>query len=122
MTHEHWTSGDAELTNALRALYAAPTEGSYWDALEARILAHVARGDDGAVWWSELAEMVRPGLVAAAALIIAASLGMAHSRQIEAQSAYATLITPAPATMEPSSSRAGSVGDGDMAIHYILSR
>ena len=39
MTHEHWTSGDAELTNALRALYAAPTEGSYWDALEARILA-----------------------------------------------------------------------------------
>ena len=33
MTHDRWTSGDAELTNALRALYAAPADESYWDAL-----------------------------------------------------------------------------------------
>mgnify|MGYP001796019656 CR=1 FL=1 len=36
MTPDRWTAGDAELTSALRALYAAPTEESYWDALEAR--------------------------------------------------------------------------------------
>jgi hypothetical protein len=121
MTNERWTSGDAELTYALRALYAAPADESYWDALEARILAHVAHGDDGVRWWGELADMVRPGLVAAAALILAATLAMVRSQQIEARSAYASLISPAPAAIE-SSSRAGSIGDGDMAIHYLLSR
>ena len=120
MTHDRWTAGDAELTGALRALYAAPTEESYWDALEARILAHVAHGDDVQAWWSELADMARPGLVAAAALILAAGAAMAHSRQTEAASAYASVIAPSPASLEPA--RGGSVGDGDVAIHYLLSR
>ena len=120
MTHDRWTSGDAELTNALHALYAAPTEERYWDALEARILAHVARGDEGAMWWSELMEMVRPGLLAAAALILAATLAMVRSQQLEARSAYASVIA-APSTLE-ASSRGASVGDGDVAIHYLLSR
>ena len=43
MTDHRWTPGDVELTDALRAQYAAPSEENYWDALEARILAHVAR-------------------------------------------------------------------------------
>jgi hypothetical protein len=120
MTHDRWTSGDAELTNALRALYAAPGEDSYWDALEARILAHVAHGDEGAKWWGELVEMVRPGLVAAAALILAATLAMARSQQLEARNAYGSVIA-APSLLE-ASSRGASVGDGDAAIHYLLSR
>lgn len=118
MTHDRWTSGDAELTNALRAIYAAPAEESYWDALEARILAHVARGHESGVWWGELVEMVRPGLVAAAALILAASLAMVRSQQLEARSAYASVISPSPTELE-ASSRAVSVGDGDVAIHYL---
>lgn len=121
MTHDRWTSGDSDLTNALRALYAAPADESYWDALEARILAHVARDDESPMWWSELMDMMRPGLIAAAALILAASLAMVRSEQIEAQSAYATLISPSPTSVEPSS-RAAAVGDGDMAIHFLLSR
>lgn len=119
MTHDRWTSGDAELTNELRALYAAPPEGSYWDALEARILARVARGDEGGMWWGALADMVRPGLVAAAALILAATLAVARSQQVEARNAYASLIS-APSSLEASSRP--SVGDGDAAIHYLLSR
>ena len=103
MTQDRWTSGDAELTNALRALYAAPAEESYWDVLEARILEHVARADEGAAWWSEMAEMVRPGLVAAAALIFAASLALVHSRQLEMSSAYASVIAPVTGSIEPSS-------------------
>jgi hypothetical protein len=121
MTDHRWTPGDAELTRALRALYAAPTEESYWEALEARILAHVARGDDGNAWWAEMADMVRPGLVAAAALILAATFAMVHSRQIEARSAYASVISPPPAGVETSSS-SGSIGDGDVAIHFLLPR
>jgi hypothetical protein len=119
MTNERWTSGDAELTNALRALYAAPTEEGYWDALEARILAHIARGDEGARWWGELVDMARPGLVAAAALILAATIGVVRSQQLEARSAYASIISPAPAG---TSARVESIGDGDVAIHYLLSR
>ena len=121
MTNDRWTSGDAELTNALRALYAAPADDGYWDALESRILAHIARGEETISWWSELAEMARPGLAAAAALIFAASLALAHSRQLEVSSAYASVISPAPSTIEPST-RAASVGDGDAALHLLISR
>jgi hypothetical protein len=120
MTHDRWTSGDAELTNALRALYAPPTDERYWDALEARILAHVAGDDGGAQWWGELVDMARPGLVAAAALILAATLAMARSQQLDARNAYGSVISP-PSTLE-ASSRGASVGDGDIAIHYLLSR
>jgi hypothetical protein len=121
MTDDRWISGDAELTIALRALYAAPIEESYWDSLESRILAHVVRGDETRSWWSELAEMARPGLAAAAALIFAASLALAHSRQLEVSSAYASVISPAPSAIEPAT-RAASVGDGDAALHFLISR
>lgn len=121
MTNDRWTSGDAELTNALRALYAPPADESYWDSLESRIVAHVARRDEVSSWWSELAEMSRPGLAAAAALIFAASLALVHSRKLEVNSAYADVITPTPASIAPSS-RAAAVGDGDAAIHRLISR
>lgn len=119
MTHDRWNAGDAELTGALRALYAAPADEAYWDALEARILAHIARGDEQPAWYGELADMVRPGLLVAAGLILAASLAMLHSRRAEARNAYASVISPA-GSVEPAS-RATSVGDGDAAIHFILS-
>jgi hypothetical protein len=120
MTHDRWTPGDFELTNALRALYAAPTDESYWDTLEARILAHVARGEAGVMWWGALAEMARPGLLAAAALILAATLAVMRSEQLEARNAYASVIS-APTTLG-AATRGASVGDGDVAIHYLLSR
>jgi hypothetical protein len=120
MTHDRWTFGDADLVSALRVLYAAPSDESYWEALEARILARIARGDEGARWWGELVDMARPGLVAAAALILAATLAMVRSQQLEARNAYGSVIS-APTTLE-ASSREASVGDGDVAIHYLLSR
>ena len=121
MSNDRWISGDAQLTSALRALYAAPVDDGYWDSLEARILAHVAHGGETRSLWSELAEMARPGLVAAAALILAASLALAHSRQVEVTNAYASVISPAPSTIEPAT-RAAAVGDGDAALHLLISR
>lgn len=120
MTDDRWTSRDAEVINALRAHYAAPADERYWDALEARILAHVARGGHGNVWWAELADMMRPGLVAAAALILAASLALVRSHQLETSSAYTSVISPTEDGLEPS--RAVSVGDGDVVIHYLIPR
>ena len=121
MTDERWISGDAELTNALRALYAAPADAEYWAVLEARILAHVASAHDTRSWWSEVVEMARPGLAAAAALIFAAGIALMHSRQAELTRAYSSVITPTPTSLE-TSSRASSVGDGDAAIHELISR
>ena len=118
MTDHRWTPSEYEVTESLRAIYAAPADAGYWDALEARILAHVAHGGDDALWWTELVDMVRPGLVAAAALILAATLAMARSHQLEARNAYASVIA-APAMLE---ARAPSVGDGDAAMHFRLSR
>jgi hypothetical protein len=68
-----------------------------------------------------MADMVRPGLAAAAALILAATLAMVHSRQLEARNAYASVVASTPTAVD-SSSPASSAGDGDEAIHYLLSR
>ena len=44
MTDHRWTPSEYEVTESLRAHYAAPSDPGYWSALESRILAHVARG------------------------------------------------------------------------------
>ena len=121
MSNDRWISGDAHLTSALRALYGAPVDEGYWDSLESRIIAHIAQAGETRSLWSELAEMARPGLAAAAALIFAASLALAHSRQVEVSNAYASVISPVPSTTE-AATRAASVGDGDAALHLLISR
>ena len=77
--------GDAELTEILRAAYAPPAEDAYWDALEGRIMSHIAenrpRVGIPVNWWSDLANWAAPGLAAAALLFVAA--GMLWSRQNE---------------------------------------
>lgn len=74
--------GDAKLTEMLRDAYAPPAEGSYWNALEARILAYVKARQQVVIpvnWWSDLANWSAPGLAAAALLFIAA--GVLWSKQ-----------------------------------------
>ena len=121
MTDDRWNSGEAELTSALRAMYAAPSDESYWDSLEARILAHVARGGaDVQGWWSAMTDLARPALAAAAVLIFVAGAAVMHSRQLEARDAYASVISAAPPSIE-TAARTASVGDGDAVINYIMS-
>jgi hypothetical protein len=121
MTDNRWTSGDVDVTGALRVHYAAPSDESYWDALEARILAHVTRGGDVQGWWSALAEMSRPALAAAAVLIFVAGAAVMHSRQLEARNAYVSVISAAPPSVE-TAARTSALGEGDATINYILSR
>jgi len=121
MTDHQNTPGDVELTRALRALYAAPSNESYWDALEARILARVATVGDVDHWWSAVIDLARPALAAAAILIFVASAAVMHSRQLEARNAYASVISSAAPPSIEASARSTSSGDGDAAINYILS-
>jgi len=117
---DRWTPGEAELTNELRAMYAAPTDESYWESLEARILAHVGRGGDVQGWWSAMTDLARPALAAAAILIFVAGAAVMHSRQLEASEAYTSVISASPPSIE-TAARTASAGDGDAVIDYIMS-
>ena len=82
---------DAELTKALREIYAAPAAASYWDRLEQQIMAYV-RDHVAAVipvnWWSDLASWAGPGLAAAALLFIAAGLVLSKQKDEDLRVSY----------------------------------
>lgn len=120
MTDHRWTPRDDELTDALRTHYAAPRDPGYWSALEARILAHVARAAQADGWWSALAGMARPALAAAAVLVFVAGAAVMHTRRLEARNAYASVISAAPPSVE-TAARTSSVADGDATLDYMLS-
>jgi hypothetical protein len=84
---------DAKITEMLRAAYAPPAEGAYWDALERRIVAYVAEHTPAVVripvnWWSDLAGWAAPGLAAAALLFAAAGALIARQNADEATTGY----------------------------------
>jgi len=120
MTDHRWTPSENDLTEALRVHYAAPSDPGYWSALEARILAHVARGGSER-WWSALADMARPALAAAAILVLVAGAAVAHTRQLDARNAYASVISAAVPPSVESAARVSSTPDGDATVSYILS-
>jgi hypothetical protein len=83
LDHED-NGGDADITNALREIYAPPAESAYWNGLESRILSYVKAHGEAVIpvnWWSDLASWAGPGLAAAALLFVAA--GMLWSKQGE---------------------------------------
>ena len=121
MTDHRWTPSDVELTDALHVHYAAPSDSGYWEALEARILAHVARGAQVDGWWSALAGMARPTLAAAAILTLVAGAAVVHTRQLDARNAYASVISAAPPSVQ-TAARSSSLIDGDATLAYMLSR
>jgi hypothetical protein len=120
MTDHRWTPSENDLTEALRVHYAAPSDQGYWTALESRILAHVARGGQVEGWWSALGEMARPALAAAAILVLVAGAAVVRTRQVDARTAYESVISAAPPSIE-TAARASSVADGDATIDYMLS-
>lgn len=60
---------DQDLVNALRAVYAAPTDDGYWSGLEGRIMARLRRAEEQGEWWGVLAEWRTTGLVAAGLML-----------------------------------------------------
>lgn len=88
--------GDAELTSALRALYAAPESAGYWSALEQRIIQRIAGGESLDSWWSVPTQWARVGLIAAGfALIVAGSLFLRSRAEQRQMAVDSVLGTPA---------------------------
>jgi hypothetical protein len=86
--------GDAELTRALRALYAAPDGQGYWAALERRIMDRITSGDSLDAWWIVPAQWARIGLIAAGfTLIVAGSLYL-RSRAEQRQIVFESVVDP----------------------------
>ena len=84
-------AGDAEITAALRDIYAPPAEGAYWDGLETRIMSHIKSHRQTLIpvnWWSDLANWAAPGLAAAALLFIAAGALWSRQKDEEMLSTY----------------------------------
>lgn len=91
--------GDDEITRGMRGLYAAPAGHAYWNELESRIMARVAEVELG--WWTELDRWLKPALVAAAILVMAAGVAMFRAHQSDTNSAYEELFTPTPVAGAP---------------------
>ena len=98
----------AQAVSALRTLYAIPADESYWDALEARIMAQIARAPMVS-WWQVLDRWVRAEMVAAAAVLVVASALMMRANATELRVAYDEAI--APAISETLSIPAGALGE-----------
>jgi len=111
---------DDDLTRALRAVYAAPADGAYWDDLARRIMARIvdAEGDG---WWTLVAGWARVGIIAAAVALAIAGVALSRSRATEAQIAYQAIIeTPRSAPLQLATD-ANTRGDRDATLRYVIS-
>lgn len=82
---------DAIVQRALAAHYAAPTDPSYWERLEAQILSRVG-ADSAREWWSWFPGWVRYGVVAAAAAALMAVAASWQTRVAQERLAYRELL------------------------------
>lgn len=108
---------DDEIDRELRAIYAAPASESYWSELETRIMSRVTELDLG--WWGELDRWARPALLAAAMLMLAASIAMFRTHRAETEVAYENILTPGPAPVE-TAVRPTLEGDREATLRYVL--
>jgi len=96
--------GDAELAALLREVYAPPSAGAYWNGLERRITAHIARHRSTLIpvnWWSDLASWMGPGLAAAALLFVAAGILWSRQEDEELRTTYEAVTEPVPSDVLP---------------------
>jgi hypothetical protein len=82
-----------DVTRGLKAMYAAPQDDAYWRGLEARILSHLVTAPASS-WSDELPSMMRPALVAAAVVMMAAGVALFRAHQVDQELAYEAMLTP----------------------------
>ena len=82
---------DQEMHSALRALYGAPADESYWAALERRIMARI-QSEAAREWWSYFPSWVRVGLAAAAVALLVAGFAAWRTRETQESVAYRQLL------------------------------
>ena len=87
---------DDDLTRELRAIYAAPTDGTWWAGLEQRINARIDAAVAADEWWTVPDRWLRVGLMAAGfAVIVAGAMVLRSQTQQATRMAYQTIVDPA---------------------------
>jgi hypothetical protein len=86
---------DDDLTRELRAIYAAPSDASWWAALEQRINARIDAAVIADEWWTVPERWMRVGLIAAGFAVIVAGAMIVRSREQVSSMAYQTVVGPA---------------------------
>lgn len=85
----------ADVIATARDIYAPPSGDAYWAALESRVMARISDCVAGR-WWMVVGGWARSGLVAAAAIIVAAVVGalliQAHDQDM--RTAYESATQP----------------------------
>lgn len=110
---------DDAVTRALRALYAAPRDSAYWEALEARIMARIAQEADA--WWSPFRGWVRSGLLTAAVLLLAAGVALVRSREAEARLAYRSVVDTPTSLAQQIASETSGLPEREATLRYVMS-
>ena len=82
---------DQEVETALRQVYAAPREESYWASLERRIMTRI-QSEAAREWWSYFPSWVRVGLAAAAVALLVAGFTAWRTRETQEHLAYRQLL------------------------------
>jgi len=114
-----YSNDDDEVARGLRSLYAAPAGDSYWNELEARIMARVADVELG--WWTELDRWVRPAMAAAAVLLIAAGVAMFRAHEVEGDIAAENMLS-SPAVPVSTAIRPALQDDREARIRFLFGR
>ena len=111
---------DDDVTRGLRDIYAAPQGDEYWRDLEARILSHLVTAP-APTWADEIHAMMRPALVAAALVVMAAGIALVRARQVNQEVAYESMLTP---TTLPVETAVRPVGQGkrEGTFRYLMTR
>jgi len=91
-------SGDADVTRGLRDIYASPSaNASYWDNLEARIMARIATAGETSEWWGVFDGWVRVGLAAAVLAGVLAGAALLRAREAQERLAFDAVMESASA-------------------------
>jgi hypothetical protein len=69
-----------DLTNALRAMYAPPSDERYWSDLAQRIMARISNEDEIDTWWQPFARLARVGVLAAGVALTIASIALTREQ------------------------------------------
>jgi hypothetical protein len=112
---------DADVLHALKGIYAAPPEASYWESLESRIRTRVTAG--ATEWWSFFGGWTRMGLAAAGIAAVALGVAMARSRTEEARLAYEAVIDVPAGVPVPAEtiSLMSNMTTRDATLRYVFS-
>lgn len=87
---EFTADADPRMTSALRSHFAAPRDEAYWASLQAQVMARVAV-NARAGWLQVAAGWARPGLAAAAAVLLVAAALFQLNRDEPEQVTFASM-------------------------------